>query len=235
VSDRATPPTPVSRRLVTRTAAWATPVVLTAVTAPAYAAASTATCTDSGQDPLNQGYGYQVPWFYLGDDPYTVDVDVATSARNAAGAAITPGSGTGTLQKTSYRLSYIKLAMPTTAAQGDTVSITLTLTRAVRNLTFTLTNVDKTAGQWVDQVVASPAAFGVLSRGANVAGSGTTADPFTGKADKAVTSKDASGDVIVTWPGLVQQVTVSYTAGIAQTSKSTQYVGVGGFSYDNCS
>jgi hypothetical protein len=118
---------------------------------------------------------------------------------------------------------------------GDTVSITLTLARPVRNLTFTITNIDKTAGQWVDQVVASPTAFGVLSRGSNVVGTGTTADPFTGQADLAVTSKDPSGDVTVTWPGQVQQVTVSYTAGIAQTSKTTQYVGVGGFSYDNCS
>jgi hypothetical protein len=230
VADQSTPGG-VGRRLVTKTAIWTTPVVLTAISAPAYAAASTAACQDSGQDGLNQGTGLLVPWFSMADDPYTVYVDVTTGA-TSAGQPTAPGSGTGTLQRTKYFLYYIKLAMPKTAAQGDTVTLALGFERVISNFTCTITNLDRTTGQWIDQVSTSPTPFSVLSRGANVAGSGTTGDPFTGKTDKAVS--DASGDVTLRWSGPLSGVTFTYTAGITQTSKTAQYVGVGGFSYDNC-
>ena len=87
---------------------------------------------------------------------------------------------------------------------------------------------------WVNNVVVSPATFSVVQQQSNVLGKGTAGDPFTGAADKSLATDDSSGDVTVTFPGTVSVVTISCTAGITQTTATSQYVGVGGFSYDNC-
>jgi hypothetical protein len=222
----------VSRRLVTKTAIWTTPVVLTAISAPAYAAASTQACQDFGQDALNQGIGTTVTWFYMGGDVTSVDADVTITATSATGASLTPGSGNRTLQRTKYFLYYVKLAMPKVTHQGDTVTLTLDFSRIVYNFSCTITNIDRTSGQWADQVSASPTPFSVLSRGSAVVGSGTPGDPFASNVDQTVS--DASGDVTLRWPGPMTQATITYTAADAQNTKSGQFIGVGGFSYDNC-
>jgi hypothetical protein len=223
----------LSRRTVTTAAAWAAPAVLTAVGAPAYAAGSIPACTDRGSDLLDQGLGRQVTGLWFGNDE---QADVVITATDAAGNTISAGSDTGKLARTTYspRWNYITLHHAKGMKQGDTITLTLRFTpRPVRDFTATITAIDKVTGEWIDEVVVSPAPVGVVTRGSAVSGSGTVADPFTSDVDKAI--KDAAGDVTLLWPGPLTQVQIRYVAAdLTNASPTGQRIGVGRFAYDNC-
>jgi hypothetical protein len=229
----------VSRRTVARTAAWAAPVVLTAVAAPSYAA-SGGVCVDRGSDPLSQGVGTTVAFLAFFDPTGKatgVQADVAITATDAQGNPL-PSSRkaaeTGKLGTTDYQPSwnYITLHDPKGMKQGDTLTLTISYNRVVRNATLTITDIDKLTGQWIDQVYASPSGY-VAARGPNVVGTGASGDPFVASVEAEIHT--SAGDVRLTWPGAVTQVKITYVAGDRKNSSGLgQHIGVGQFAYDSC-
>jgi hypothetical protein len=148
----------------------------------------------------------------------------------------TSDGNTGRVIHTDYTPGFdcIKLYHAPGMKQGDTKTMTITFPRAAKHVTLSITDIDKITGEWIDQVFISPSGYTVTAHGKNVVGTGASGDPFT--TNKEAEIHNADGDLTLTWPGPVTQVQVVYRAGDAQnTSGNGQHIGVGLFSYDNCS
>jgi hypothetical protein len=231
----------VSRRTVARTAAWAVPVVITAVGAPAYAATSgTPTCTDSGTAPLTVGNQKVTTLAFMDATGKAtgVSASVAITATDKTGKALPPNRqspDTGTVATTDYSPGWndLILHMPKGLKQGDTLKLTLTFSKPVKNATLSMTDIDKLTQQWIDNVVVSPSGFSVATKGPDVSGSGTTADPFTANVEAEIHTN--AGDLTLVWPGTVTSVTVTYIAADKDNkSELGQHIGIGKFGYNNC-
>jgi hypothetical protein len=221
----------VSRRTVARGAAWAAPVALIAVGAPAYAATS-GSCTDFGTAPLTQSVGTKVGLLVF--PPSTNQAVVSIAATDASGKTIAQDRLTGTLQHTDYSpgWNYIDLHQAAGMHEGDRLTMTLTFSRPVENLTLTITDIDKIKGEWIDQVFVAPPGFSAVP-GPNVSGSGLAGDPFTANVDAEIHT--AAGDLTLTWAGPLTTAQISYRAGdAANTSTNGQHIGVGKIGFSNC-
>ena len=60
--------------------------------------------------------------------------------------------------------------------------MTLTFSQPVRDLSLPITDIDKDTDLWIDEIIVGPASF-VATKGANVIGTGTDADPFKASVD----------------------------------------------------
>lgn len=263
----------VSRRTVARTTAWATPVLLTSIGAPAFA--GTGVCNDRGMAVLactSQGDGddgggdggddggdhhhhhdQSTSGGGGGDDntgdntctvssltfgASTTTATVTIEATDKDGNTITKASDTGVVRTTSFSPTwdYINLHHPEGMSQGDTLTMTITLSQAVRNFTVRITDIDKDPGSWIDEVFVSPQAYG-YSAGSNVTGTGATGDPFIADSNGRIddTNHPDAGDVTLAWQGAVSQVTIRYIAGDKKNDSGIgQHIGVGQFGFDNC-
>lgn len=213
-----TPARGIKRRTITTGAAWAAPLTLVSVAAPAYAASA---CMD-GQATLTSGSRPTLLTF----PPSPVTATVGWSSTGAAGNDQTPGD-TGEVHAVSYSPSwnYLKLHHPEGVTQNDTITLTLTFSQPVFNLSLTITDIDKVTTEWIDEVVVTPAGFTSV-KGQNVIGDGTVGSPFTTSVQGGISS--ARGDVTVTWAGPVSQVQIVYRAADADNDSDIgQHIGVG--------
>lgn len=212
---------PVTRRTVTRGAAWTAPLVVVGVTVPAYAVS---TACVAGTATLTQGTSPTV----LSFPPSLVTATVSYSAKNGDGtvrADNTPGE-TGEVHSTDYSPSwnYLKLHLPKSLVKNQTVTMTLSFTQAVTGLSLTVTDIDGATGSWFDELVVNTLGF-THAGAANVIGTGTSADPFRSIVDGGISS--AAGDLLLTWPGSLSQVQLTYRAGITGDSDIGEHIGVG--------
>jgi hypothetical protein len=215
----------LSRRTITKGAAWATPLLVTSVAAPAFAASGQ--CLQ-GADSLNTS-GVVT---FLVFPPSGVQGNLTFTSSGTTDQ--TPGD-TGKVFSTDYTPSwrYIKLHHPEGMEEGDTIKMTITFTEFVKNATLTLTDIDKAVGQWIDHVVAEPAGYVASNAGQYVTGAGTSANPFTSSHNGGITS--ARGDVTLTWPFSLKQITITYIAADTDNSSDIgQHIGVGKFAFNNC-
>jgi hypothetical protein len=212
----------LSRRTLTKGAVWTTPLLVTAVAAPAYAASGP--CV-GGQAPLTSGTR-PVNLQFL---PSTVTATIGWSSTGAAGNDQTPGE-TGLVRTTQFNNSsnnwnYLKQHLPDGMTQGDTVTLTLTFNQPVSKLSLTITDIDKDTSSWIDEVVVTPVGFTSV-KATNVIGTGTALDPFKSKVEGGIDS--TLGDVTLTWAGPVTQVQVIYRAADVQNQSGIgQHIGVG--------
>lgn len=206
-----------SRRAVVRGAAWSVPVVSMAVTAPAYAAS---TCRDGA---------YQIRWAsdFNGTTKIATANRISTSGTGSVGNAaltmtvtskfngtmqagskggysnlnVSPDNigGLGThgltiMQRSSQR------ALETPRANQNQV-VTLTFSRPVWDLKFTLTDIDALSGQYQDRIMISspPASYTLASQ---VSGGGTSGSPW------APTGTDIAQDPVT---GAGGNVNLDYT------------------------
>jgi hypothetical protein len=225
----------VRRRTVTRTAAWAVPVIATVVAAPAYAATS-GSCTQRGSGTLATGVVGKHKNVVTGVVfPGNVTATVAiTQTRH--GKAVDPLSDaeTGRIFRTDYGTpwSYVRLHHAQGMTQGDTITMTVTFGQPVSNFGFTITDIDMDQGGWVDSVTLSPATFAIDAMGPNLTGDGSHV-PFTADVEGNIDS--AAGDVTVHWAQPASSFTITYVAADSgNDSDIGQMVGIGKFVYDNC-
>ena len=232
----------ISRRTVTRGMAWTAPVVLTSVTAPAFAASTV--CLAS-QDTLQQRSSVLNGLAFSGS---TITASLTYQAVNKNGVLLsdqTPEE-TGWIVPTPYntaanpRWNYIKLHHPTDVAQGNVITLTITFTENVENLSLTITDIDKNTivnapNRWIDEVVITPGGFTdtVPAKGANVIGAGTATNPYASSVNENISTP--AGDVTLTWAGPLKVVTIAYkAAGSNNVNDWGQQIGVGKLSFDNC-
>jgi hypothetical protein len=217
----------ISRRTVTRGVAWSAPLAAISVAAPAYA--SSIPCqVQTNFDNLTPGQPPGVLTFL----PSTIKAAI-TYASTGNGGDPTPGD-TGEVAATSTvpPWNYIEVEMLQPLGQGDTVTVIITLTAPVTNLSFRIHDIDKTAQGWNDHVIVNTVGFTYV-RGTNVIGAGTDADPFrnTVVGDQAINS--GLNHVDLKWAGPLSQVQFTYRAGMTGNS-GNQHIGLGNISFSDC-
>lgn len=208
-----------SRRSVVRGAAWSVPVVSMAATAPAFAASCGSTdvayTLDWGNNALTT---YVAPSNPSGTGTKIGTATVLAPAGSGGSSLIVTFSSVtaGSMVRATDNLSVssetnvgglglgrglnIAHADPIPAGYNNRQDISISFSRAVTNLRFTITDIDATQGNWVDQVAVSGARNGVPV--STVAGSGTVNDPWMPTTYGNRGNNSNQGNVTVTFPSV---------------------------------
>lgn len=218
----------VGRRTVAAGAMWAVPVIAVAAAAPAVAASQCVVTTTF--DNLQPGTSPATLTFL----PSTITASIAYSSTGNGGVN-TPGA-TGQVAATSSTppWNYIEVEMLDPIEQGDSVTVTLSFTSPVENLTFKLHDIDGISGAFQDTVEILTLTNGFsFVPGANITGNGTSGNRF-----RNVTSVDnpistGVADVTLMWAGPIQVVSFRYVAGTNGDSQN-QHIGLGDISFTDC-
>jgi hypothetical protein len=224
----------ISRRTVARSAVWAVPVVSVAMAAPAFAASGGCQQQGAGTITTDQKTGAVTALTFPGGVTAIVAI---TQVRNGKPYQPLMDKETGRVFTTDYGTpwDYVRLHHAKGMKQGDVITMTITFPQPVSGFGFTITDIDGEQGQWIDQVAVAPQAFSA-SKGPNVIGAGTSAAPFLSDPSNPGNIDSADGDATLVWPGAQTQFTIVYTAADDRnTSDIGQMVGLGRFTYDNCS
>ena len=217
----------ISRRTLARGVAWTAPVVAVAVAAPAFAT-SIPCVVQTNFDDLTPGTKPTVLTFL----PSTITATIAYASTGNGGDDTPGGTGEVAATSTSPSWNYIEVEMLRQLTLGDTVTVTITFTQAVTNLTFRIHDIDKTSEGWDDLVIVNTTGFS-YSAGTDVIGNGTAATPFRNQhtGDQAIDS--GRNHVDLTWAGPVAQVQFVYKAGKTGNS-ANQHIGIGNISFSDC-
>lgn len=212
-----------TRRSVTRAAAWSVPVIAAATAAPAYAASCTpvvvaasqagaatrvsnvewrATFDSDGAGPL-PGNTMTVKATY---DPGMV---VRDDGPNGTNDNFTIQNGVGGLG--TYGLVMSQRLTGTSFNTAPFGRYTFTFTRPVTGLTFTLTDIDSTTGDFWDSVWLTPG-FTYRDRGSTMSGVGTQADPFRQTSGNTAVNNatGSNGNVTISYAGTLSSFTINY-------------------------
>ena len=219
----------MSRRTVTKGIAWTVPAVTVATAAPAFAVSGCIVKTNF--DALTVGT-CQIAPSVITFAPSAVTATISY-ASTGQGGDNTPGDTCKVERTTSApQWNYIELEMLDPLNVGDTITVTIALSQAMENLSFTLHDIDSTENGWLDTVIVNTPGF-TLARGANIQGAGTSGDPIRPIDEGDTPISSGLGDVRITWPGLVQTVTFTYRAGMTGNS-ANQHIGLGNISFSDC-
>ncbi|HSF97982.1 MAG TPA: hypothetical protein VLA55_04760 [Ornithinibacter sp.] len=216
----------ITRRTVSAGAAWAVPVIAMAAAAPAMATSQCVVTTNF--DDLTVGTRPTMLTFL----PSSVTA-VVTYTSTGNGGDDTPGdTGLVAATSTSPSWNYLEIEMLEPLTTNDSVTVTITFSAPVENLTFKLHDIDGLANQWRDTVRIDTAGFTSV-RGANIIGTGVTGDPFRNQTEVDNPIETGVADVTLTWAGPVDAVTFTYLAGISGSSDN-QHIGLGDISFTDC-
>jgi hypothetical protein len=219
----------VGRRSLVKGAAWATPMVVVGVAAPAYAASGpcsrvTATLTGT-KEPSTLTFPGS-----------TTTATVSIVARDAGGNPTgLPGGGDAPGDTGDVRNGFVELWFDEPDDQMNyVITLTLTFSAPVTALSMRIIDIDKDNGDWIDDVFVGPAGFTAV-KGANVSGAGTSASPFRSTVNENTANTNQAAHVQLTWPTAVTQVQVSYRAAdLVGDSPNGQHIGIGELAFDNC-
>lgn len=216
----------VGRRTLAKGAAWAVPAIAMVAASPAMAASGCVVRTNF--DGLAVGSRPTTLTFL----PSTITASIAF-ASTGQGGDNTPGD-TGLVEATSPPNSwnYIEIEMVSPLTAGATVTVTLTLTAPVENLSFVLHDIDSSSGGWRDEVVVITAGSSA-ALGSGLQGSGSSIDPFRPSAVGDYPINSGQGDLRLTWAGPVSVVSFTYRAGITGNSQN-QHIALGNISFSDC-
>lgn len=216
----------VSRRTVAAGAMWAVPVIAVAAAAPAMAASQCVVTTNFD----NLTVGTSPTTFTFSPSPVTATISYASTGQ---GGDNTPG-GTGQVAATSTSPSwnYIEVELLDELNTGDSVTVTLTFSAPVENLTFKLHDIDGLASQWRDTVRVNTAGYTFVA-GANIIGTGTNADRFRNATNVDNPIDTGVADVTLSWAGPIQVVSFALIAG-SNGQSSNQHIGLGDISFTDC-
>ena len=109
--------------------------------------------------------------------------------------------------------------------QGDLITMTLNFNQPVTKLSLTITDIDKVATEWVDEVEVLPVGFTAVKAGQRHRYR-NPGDRFRSQVNGDISS--AAGDVTLTWAGPVTQVQITYFATDPKNDSDIgQHIGVG--------
>lgn len=189
-----------SRRNVVRTAAWTVPVVATTIAVPAYAASCASTTYDWRLDWGATGTVYTrsntivngvqtgtaVITGPAGTSPLSVyfsSVMSGTMQRDAdnlrLSSALTQTTALNNVGGTGGPGLNVSHADPIPSGSGNAQELSISFSRAVTGLKFTITDIDISSGDWNDRVELTGTRTGT---GPNIAGSGVPGDPWRASA-----------------------------------------------------
>ena len=131
----------LSRRTVAKGAAWATPLLVTSVAAPAYAASGP--CVRQAQASLTTADADRTLLHVPAVDGHGDDRVVRDDGLAAATTPRAKRARSTTVTSSDPNWQVLKLHHPEGMDQDDTVTMTLKFSQAVTNLSLTITDIDK--------------------------------------------------------------------------------------------
>jgi hypothetical protein len=219
--------------------AWIAPTVLTT---PA-AAQGSLPCTPFALDwtelatsipslnDLSAGYSFDASY---GPDQLAATLTVTMSRStgvssgtcpdpSASGSGASCGSyGTGPLGGTPGAGGYLGLEMSSTAP-GDYVELELVFSNPVSDLQFTLLDIDRSDGEWIDEVElvaelgGSPVTLTTFVASSSIehtsVGPGDRFEPSATSPTTGIAGTSTAGNVALTYSGPVDRIVIRYTAG----------------------
>jgi hypothetical protein len=229
VDDKPTTPM-VGRRAVARGAAWSVPVVALAMAAPASAATSTSCTTgvlswngfSSGSNQTGKLLATTVPNLTV-----MVGISGDTGADNNGQVTSTT---TGGLSKV---LRFYDLNNKSNTSQ----TVTLTFSKPVRNLQFSLLDVDsalsKRSTAYEDLVIINTAGW-TGTKHSNVTGSGTAAAPYRAvNTNSPVDGSSNASNVDLSWAGPLSSISFTYKQD--GSVDGDPFIGISDLSFQYCS
>ncbi|NYE35772.1 hypothetical protein F4692_000876 [Nocardioides cavernae] len=232
--------TRTSRRTVVRGAAWSVPVIAAATAAPAFAASpcdprtgavidwdNTATTTHQRTSILGATTKYDpdgngpVPVLTLTTTAvYSGNMKSGTEFGNAVNDSLLLQSNVGNLG--AGLVMYQSTTSTGAGTFNDRGTYTFQFSRPVKNLTFTVTDIDSNGSQYYDAVSLTPG-FTQQFRATALTGAGTDTDPY--RASSATAPVDdftsQSGNVRVSYANEISSFSITYwnrSANLGNTS-----------------
>ena len=182
-------------------------MVAVAVAAPAFAT-SIPCVVQTNFDDLTPGTKPTMLTFL----PSTITATIAYSSTGNGGDDTPGGTGQVAATDTDPSWNYLEVEMLDQLTLDDTVTVTITFTQAVTNLTFRIHDIDKTSEGWDDLVIVNTTGF-TYSAGTDVIGNGTALTPFRNQHTGDQDIDSGRNHVDLTWAGPVAQVQFIYKAG----------------------
>lgn len=216
-------------------------MVTVAAAAPAFAAS-----------PCVTDYAYRLDW---GTTPYTknsTNLGTATVAGPAAGAQpVTVQFASAYISNNGAdRRAAENLTVPATTNIGNLgpterglrvahsstqdnrnrrQEVTITFSRAVTGLAFTITDVDSGANSWWDQVELSGTRSFTIANPTAVTGAGVAGNPWRAASNNTqLANTSSSGNVSVSYPGAVTSITLTFWSSV---SGGTQLINLSDFTF----
>lgn len=202
MADLASP----SRRSVVRGAAWSMPVIAVAATAPAHAASP---CMNKSALKAISWSSSWTTTSQVGTAPDGTRVTVSagyTSTLLGPGSLNTQNLTPSNVTATRDAINFVNNS-PTSLSlnpSGNFQTVNFSFDRDVYGVTFVIEDIDRSAGNYYDQVYVTGAPEApAFTPGSLVLGSGTSGDPWR------TTTTSGAGDYLAT-----QSVTVTYPTGM---------------------
>jgi hypothetical protein len=207
-------PRQIGRRAVTRGAAWSIPVVSLAVAAPAMAATSGSPCTVKTGKVV---WSSQANGNLFGKVLTTAaGVNVTVTAVGDTGAANNGVKSTGPIGNANSLL----LLHSQNGKNNTTQTITIKFSAKVKNLSFTLLDIDSSrtvsifgtvTNHWQDKISIQPAPSS-QTRGSTVQGNGSAGTPWRATTTNTpVADNKTTGNVAVSWATALDTITIVYS------------------------
>jgi len=215
----------IGRRAVARGAAWSVPVVALAVAAPASASTSGGCLTG------------KLDWDGLKNEKQTGKVLVPTGSTGVTVMITTTGdttaAGNGVVTDTiTGGLSKVIRFTSENNHRNTVQQVTVTFSKAVRNVSFSLLDVDSKTGGYQDLVTILTAGW-TGTKHSNVIGDGTPAHPYRAKnTNSPVLGSSADSNVDLSFAGPLTSISFAY----AQDGRMTgdPFIGISDIVFQSC-
>ena len=225
-------PRQVGRRAVTRGAAWSIPVVSLAVAAPAMAASGCKMTTG------------QLNWDVFGNGTNQTGKVLATTGGTGVTVTISlsgdtgaTGNGVVTNALTGGQSQVMRFTSPN-GVNNTSQTVTLTFSKPVQNVSFSLLDIDSAPGGYYDEVVINTAGFtgskhvNVIGAGA-ATGNGNNKGPYRAPdSDSPVDGSSSDGNVDLSWSGPVSSVSCVYRQN--GTMNGSPFIGISDIAFQYC-
>ncbi len=212
-----------TRRTVTRVAAWSVPVIAVATTAPAYAAScASVRATTSHITAVNRvsSVEWNATFDVDGNGPlpgnvmtakatYDSGMNVRNDGPNGTNDNFTVAGSVGGLNTSGLVMAQRATTSSPSGALGHYL---FSFSKPVSNLSFTLTDIDSTTGDFWDSVWLT-GSFTSSNKASGLQGVGTSASPFkqVGGNSAVDNSSGSGGNVTISYPGPISSFQINYS------------------------
>jgi len=211
---------------VTRGAAWSIPVVSLAVAAPAMAASGCKMTTGL------------LSWDVFPDDSNQTGQALATTGGTGVTVTISLSGDTNanhngevTSTVTGGMSKVLRFYDRNNKANTQQV-VTLTFSKPVQNISFSLLDIDSNGGAYGDLVIINTAGW-TATKHSNVKGSGTVSAPYAAQSrNSPVDGSSADANLDLSWTGPVSAVSFTYKQDGSVTGDP--FIGISDIAFQSC-